>query len=216
MKHEPLIHLPWNLERDAPNFEGNDIKSPEGFIRYILKKYTKKGDTIFDPFTGLGTTMFVAEEMKRIPFGFEAEEEKFEWVAGQIENWTHLIHDDAANLHKYKFPKMDLVLTSPPYMQRHCKWNPLFGGDPKHAGYDKYLKRMTHIFDKTSTIMKRGALLIVQIDNLYQGKHFTPLAHDIASSLSKHFIQINETTVIWDNPKADYLHTNLLIFKKRA
>lgn len=215
MNHDNFITLPWKLERGAPPFEGNDIKFPESFARHIIKKYSKRGDKIFDPFTGLGTTLFVAEELRRIPFGFEAEEQKHQWVAGQLENWTHLIHDDTAHLEKYNLPKMDMVLTSPPYMPRHHKWNPLYGGDPKHAGYDKYLKRMSFIFGKVGNIMKKNASLIVQVDNLRHGKIFTPLVRDIKNAIDRSFIQTGETIVQWDNPKPDYPHTQFLVFKKR-
>jgi DNA modification methylase len=211
-----LIHLPWKLEQNSPPFEGNDIKSSESLFRYIYKKYTKTGDKIFDPFVGLGTSMFIAEEMNRIPFGIEAEEQKFEWVAGQLENWTHMIHDDAFHMPKYNLPKMDLIMACPPFMEAHTKWNPLYGGDPKYAGYNKYLKRMSAIFKKTLPLMKRNTPLIIQLDNIHGKKHFTPLIHDIAGTISKDFKQIGETLVKWDNPKPDYPFTTLLVFKKRV
>jgi len=210
-----FITLPWKLELDAPPFEGNDIKFPEGFARHIIKTYSKNGDNIFDPFAGLGTTLFVAEELNRVPFGIEAEDQKHQWVAGQLENWTHLVCDDAARLEKYKFPKMDLVLTSPPFMHRHHKYNPLYGGDPKQAGYDKYLKRMGFIFGKVVSVMKKNTTLILHVDNIQSGKTFTPLVRDIANTLNKNFIQTGETIVQWKNPTPDYTHTQFLIFKKR-
>lgn len=212
---ESFINLPWQLERPSPPFEGNDIKFPESFARHIIKKYSKTGDAIFDPFAGLGTTLFVAEELNRVPFGFETEVHKHQWVAGQLQHWTHLIHDDAANLEKYNLLKMDLVFTSPPYMPRHHRYNPLFDGNPKHAGYDKYLKRMGFIFGKVGTVMKKNAPLIIQVDNLQHGKIFTPLIRDIANTIDKHFIQTGETIVQWENPKPDYPHTQFLVFKKR-
>ena len=216
MNYASQITLPWKLERTAPPFEGNDIKSPEALYRYIYKNYTKKRDKIFDPFTGLGTSMFVAEEMERIPFGIEAEEQKFEWTAGQLENWTHIINDDAFNISKYDLPKMDLIITCPPFMEAYTKWNPLYSGDPKYDGYDKYLKRMGIIFKKIMPLMKRKTPLIIQIDNIHSKKGFTPLIHDLVNTLSKNFIQIGETQVQWDNPKLDYPFTTLVIFKKNA
>ena len=208
------IELPWDLERDAPPFTGNEIKFPESLVRYLLKKHTQKGDKVFDPFAGLGTTLFVTEEMDRIPFGIEANEQQQQWIAGQLENWTHLVCDDTANLQKYNFPKMDLILTSPPYMPRHHKWKPLYGGDPKYAGYDKYLRRMKFIFSKLPAIMKKNTPLIIQVDNLNHGKIFTPLIRDIANTLDKDFIQIGETIVKWTKAKPDYPFTTLLSFKK--
>lgn len=215
MTYTPLITLPWKLERDPPPFEGNDIKSPESLYRYIYETYTKKGDKVFDPFAGLGTSLFVAEEMARIPFGIEADAQKYEWVAGQLENWTHMMCDDTFNVHKYDLPKMDLILTCPPYMEAHTKWNPLYGGDTKHNGYDKYLKRLTAIFKKLKPLMKPSTKLIVELNNINGKKHFTPLIHDVANVLSKHFKQIGETAIQWQSPKPDYPFTTLLIFKKR-
>jgi len=210
-----IITIPWQLERDAPPFEGNDIKSPEGLYRNIYNTHTKSGDKIFDPFVGLGTSMFVAEEMNRTPYGIEAEEEKFEWVAGQIENWTHIINDDAFNMHKYNLPKMDLITTCPPFMEAHTKWNPLYGGDTQYDGYNKYLKRMGAIFKKCHPLMKKNTPLIIQLDNVHNGRKFTPLISDITHVLKKDFIQINQVTVLWKNPKPDYPHSQYLVFKKQ-
>ena len=215
MTYTPLITLPWKLERDPPPFEGNDIKSPESLYRYIYDTHTKKGAKVFDPFVGLGTTMFVAQEMGRIPYGFEATEQKFEWVAGQLENWTHMMCDDTFNVQKYDLPKMDLILTCPPYMEAHTKWNPLYGGDPKYNGYYNYLKRLGAIFKKLKPLMKPSTKLIVELNNINGKKHFTPLIHDVANVLSKHFQQIGETAIQWQSPKPDYPFTTLLIFKKR-
>jgi hypothetical protein len=215
MKHDILTNLPWTLERSHPPFEGNDIKSPESLYRYIYKKYTKRGDKVFDPFVGLGTSMFVAEEMGRIPFGIEIEKQKFEWVAGQLENWTHIIADDAYNIPQYNLPKMDIITTCPPFMESHTKWNPLYSGDPKYDGYDQYLKRMGLIFKRLHPLMKKQTPLVVQLDNIHSKSGFTPLIHDVAHVLSKNFVQLSEINVTWNNPKSDYPFTTLLIFRKK-
>ena len=210
-----MISLPWDLERDPPNFEGNDIKSPESLTRFVIENYTKEGDKVFDPFTGLGTTLFTAEELNRKPFGMEADGEKYEWVAAQLENWMHLINDDAYHCDNFGFPKMDLIFTAPPFMAKNHKWNPLFNGDPKKSGYEKYLKRMGAIFKNMSALMKPNTRLIVQVDNIKQGTVFTPLIHDFVTYLKPYFNQIDEMNVKWDNPKEDYPYTTLLIFKKK-
>jgi len=195
MTHTPYITLPYALERDAPPFEGNDIKSPESLSRWVIENHSQKDGKVFDPFVGLGTTMFMAEEMGRTPYGIEAEEQKFEWVAGQLEHWMNMICDDAFNVSKYDLPKMDLITTCPPFMKRTNQGNPLYGGDPKHAGYDKYIRRMGRIFEKLTPIMKKNTPLIIQLNNIKDKRGFTPLIHDIANALNKHFIQTDETIV---------------------
>lgn len=212
MRIEPFISIPFILERAAPPFEDNSIKYPESLVRYFLNAFTKPGDRVFDPFYGLGTTLFVAEEMKRIPYGIEADRNKFEWSAGQLEHWQNVIHDDSGHINKFGLPKMDFCMTSPPYMPKNHKWNPLYAGDPKYAGYDIYLRRMKHIFKQIKPIMKKNAPLIVQADNL-RGKVFTPLVRDITNAVEASFRLEDEIIVQWENPKPDYTHTHCLAFK---
>lgn len=206
--------LPWKLERDPPPFEGNDIKFPESLARYVIEKYTKSGAKVFDPFAGLGTTLFVAEELGRIPFGTEADLHKYEWVAGQLEHWMNHRHDDAALCSYYDFPKMDLVLTSPPFMHKDHQWNPLYGGDPQKAGYNRYLKRMGIIFKNVSELMKKNSKAVIQIDNVKHGKVFTPLIRDVSQRIETSLTPVDEIKVRWKNPKSGYPFTTLLVFKK--
>lgn len=214
MKHETFLTLPYELERDPPPFECNGIKSPESLARYMLKTYTKKGDRVFDPFAGLGTTLFTAEEMGRIPFGVEAERQRYEWTAGQMRYWQNLIHADSGGLDRLKLPKMDFCLTAPPYMARNHTWNPLFSGDPKKAGYQTYLRRMRFIFKQIAAQMKRGAFVVVQADNLHTAV-YTPLVRDLSLAIEPSLRFEAETIVTWTTtPEPDALYTHGLIFKK--
>jgi len=217
MNHDPFITLPYRLERAPPPFEGNDIKYPESLVRHFLKRYTKPGDKIFDPFSGLGTTLFVAEELKRVPYGIEHDRTRYEWSAGQLEHWDQVIYGDSREMLSYGLPKMDFCMTSPPYMPCHHKWNPLSGGDPAQAGYDHYLAQMTEIFSALRQIMKRGSYIVVQLDNLpgKSGRRFTPLVADLGGAIGAALRQEAETIVAWDKKtaKPDYPHTHCLIFK---
>ena len=212
MTHTSFISFPFKLEREAPPFEDQEIKYPEVLVRHFLKEYTKKGQNILDPFAGLGTTLFVTEEMKRIPYGIEAERERFEWTAGQMTHWQNIIHGDADDILNFGFPKMDFCMTSPPYMPKHHKWNPLYSGNPKYAGYKTYLKRMEKIFANIARCLKRNAVCVVQVDNL-RGKTYTPLVRDISIAVEKSLRLDDEIIVQWKNAKPDYPYTHCLIFK---
>ncbi len=184
MPYPSFLELPFTTDHNAPMDAENCDQYPESLVRYFLKNYTKKGDKIFDPFIGFGTTAFVAENIERIPYGVEADGERFEWAAGQLEHWQNIIHGDAADIPSYNFPKMDFCITSPPYMPCDEEWNPLYSGDPEYAGYDTYLERIGFIFEQISNTMKKNSLIIVQSDNL-QGKTYTPLVRDIHYQISK-------------------------------
>lgn len=207
-----FITLPYALEREPPPFEGNDIKYPEALVRHFLKTFTKPGSKVFDPFAGLGTTLFVAEEMRRIPFGVEHDLRRHLWVAGQLRHWANLVYGDSADLPAFGFPPMDFCMTSPPFMPRHHKWNPLCGGNPAEAGYDSYLARMRHICRQLARIMKRNSTIVVQADNL-PGRTYTPLVRDLSTAIGDVFRLDGEIVVAWEGGRKDYRHTHCLVFK---
>ena len=210
-----FITLPYRLERAAPRFEGNAIKYPESLVRHFLKRYTKAGDTVFDPFAGLGTTLFVAEELKRVPYGVEADRRRFEWVAGQLRHWQNLRHGDAGQLARLHLPPMDFCMASPPFMCEDEQWNPLYAGDPAKAGYDKYLKRLRVIYRGVAAQMKPGATVVVQVDNLPgpKGHAYTPLVHDVAGALAQELQLQDEVIVAWTGAPKQYTHTHCLVFR---
>ena len=207
------IHLTNTKQASLPaRFQQDDVRFPESLVEYFLEQCTEAGDVVFDPFAGFGTTLFVAERMGRVPYGVEHDGGRQEWVAGQLEHWAHLKRGDAADLLSFGFPKMDFAMTSPPYMPKHHKWNPLYGGDPKHAGYGRYLKRMAFIFGRMKTLMKRNAVFVLQADNL-PGKIYTPLVRDLGLAAEKHFRLDGEVIVAWDGGRPDARHTHCLVFR---
>ncbi len=212
MKRQTFITIPWKLERAPPPFERNEIKYPEALVRHFLKEFTKPGDRVFDPFAGLGTTLFVAEELRRVPFGVEYDPKRHEWVAGQLQNWTNLVRGDTAKMRAMGFPRMDFSMTSPPYMPKHHKWNPLFAGNPAKAGYGTYLKRMRFIYGQLAQLMKRGAYVVVQADNL-QGPVYTPLVRDLSLAIEPVLRFEAEIIVAWHGGKPDHPHTHCLLFR---
>ncbi|MCD8519870.1 MAG: site-specific DNA-methyltransferase [Alphaproteobacteria bacterium] len=140
------IEVPFTADEGRVYPEEAEDRYPESLVRAFVNEFTKPGDKVFDPFLGFGTTAFVAEDMGRIPYGIEADGERYEWAAAQLEHWMNILHADSVDIGSFKLPRMDFCMTSPPYMPAHHKWNPLYGGDPAYAGYDTYLARMAENF----------------------------------------------------------------------
>ena len=185
---------------------------PESLVRYFLKQFTKRGDKVFDPFAGLGTTLFVAEDMRRVPFGIERDERRHQWVAGQLGHWRNLLQGDSSKLASYPFPRMDFSMTSPPYMQRHHRWNPLCEGNPVHAGYEAYLQGIQDIYRQLGALMKRGGVVVVHADNL-PGRSYTPLARDLSLAIGTVLRLETEIVVAWEGGPKNSRHTHCLVFK---
>jgi hypothetical protein len=212
-RHDAFITLPWRIEQPPPPWEGSAIQYPESLVRHFLREFTQRGDRVLDPFAGLGTTLRVAEEMGRVPYGMEYDARRHEWAAGPLKHWVNVRRGDSRKLAAQNFPKMDFCLTSPPFMPRTHRWNPLAGGNPADAGYAVYLRQMTAVFRQVAGIMKRNAPVVVQIDNV-PGRVFTPLVRDVGGAIARALRPDGEIIVAWTNARPDYPHTHCLLFRK--
>ena len=67
------------------NNKNHSAAFPEGLPEWFIKLFTKEGDTVLDPFMGSGTTILVANRMKRNSIGIEIVPEYYEMVQSQIE-----------------------------------------------------------------------------------------------------------------------------------
>lgn len=214
MIYEDYVELPFIRESEPPSGYANQDQYPESLPRYFIEKYSKPDQKVFDPFLGFGTTASVTEELGRIPFGIEADGARFAWAAGKLEHWQNIVHADSADMMQHKWPKMDLCMTSPPWMPIYEKWNPLYGGHPGYKGYTCYLERLGYIFKQVKQVMKKKSLIVVHVQNLQSPRRaFTPLVKDYSVLLLEIYRFEAEVIVKW-NPEDDYgAYTHCLVFK---
>jgi site-specific DNA-methyltransferase (adenine-specific)/modification methylase len=71
----------------------HSTQKPEALLYRIILATTNKGDVIFDPFLGTGTTAVVAKKLGRRYFGIE-KDKKYFTAAHQRINKTNVIEDD--------------------------------------------------------------------------------------------------------------------------
>jgi len=71
----------------------HSTQKPEALLHRILLANTNKGDTVFDPFLGTGTTAVVAKKLGRIYCGIEKEKKYFKTSENRI-NKTKTIEDN--------------------------------------------------------------------------------------------------------------------------
>ncbi|MDR2928740.1 MAG: helix-turn-helix domain-containing protein [Cytophagaceae bacterium] len=126
------------VEDDLLNPVWNDLSSPRNKYQLehgavypiklcdrLIKMYSAEGDTVFDPFLGIGTTMIAAQQLNRHCVGTELNP-KFAKIAqtwlddvqGLFGNNLHykIVNDDCRNLLQHiRKDKVQLTVTSPPY-----------------------------------------------------------------------------------------------------
>jgi len=108
------IQLPRGNKAILPSrFQHEDVRAADSLIEYWVNQFTEKGQIVFDPFAGYGTTLLVAEEMERVGYGIEYSKPKADYVHGLLVHPERLIHGDSRKLDEFQLPPIDLCLTSP-------------------------------------------------------------------------------------------------------
>jgi len=199
-------------------FQNNDNRYPESLVKYFLELYTKKGDIVFDPFAGLGTSLIVSEKLNRIPFGIEFDNNRCKFIKSRLSHKNNVVCGDSLKLSKNKFPKFDFSITSPPY-------NPIgednyLGGK---GGYNGFIKDIGKIYSQMKSFMNKNSYIVIEVANL-KGKEVTPLAWDIGKEVSKIFHFEGEVIIDWKtkgtckgngNYGYGYDHSYCLVFRNK-
>jgi DNA modification methylase len=194
-------------------FQDDDVRYAESLVEHFLEQYTQKGDVVFDPFAGFGTTLFVAERMGRVSYGVEINQDRLNFARSRLANPEHLIHGDARFLANLDLPEIDFSMTSPPYMTKdnHPEY-PFAGYIITGEGYKDYLHDIQSIFQQLRACMKPTGKVVLEVANLKTEKQVTTLAWDIGQKISKVFRFEGEVIVCWDQCAYGYDHTYCLVF----
>lgn len=219
-------------------------KFPETLAQEFIEFFTKKGQVVFDPMVGTGSTLIGALRSGRHGFGIElnptyvaiarkliaSERELLEVHQGELD-WTDLrcevIEGDAADIDRHMIenhiPKIDYVLTSPPYWdmlrmrgaqtqkKRRSAYDldVFYSDHPSDLGniadYSVFLDRLVSVYTGLKPYLSRRAYLTIIVKNVKKGGKIYPLAWDLASRLGDYYTLKDER--IWcqdDIPLAPY------------
>lgn len=125
-----------NTKFDLQSRQQHPAISPSALARRVIKNYSHANDTVLDPFSGVGTTLYAAQVLRRNCVGLELNSKFAKFTerrlnlknddhcttttsSHRLASWGNHIHQvctDSKNLLNYLPPgSVDLVFTSPPY-----------------------------------------------------------------------------------------------------
>ncbi|MCC7358508.1 MAG: hypothetical protein IT317_03475 [Anaerolineales bacterium] len=206
-------------------------KFPETLAEEFIRFFTKRGQTVLDPMVGTGSTLVAALRAKRRSVGIELNERYFgvaqQVVADEIAALGRvpktrvplLFNADAAQAGALKLPKIDYVLTSPPYWdmlrargaatQKLRRATPgldvFYSDDPRDLGnvadYEAFVRQLTAIYAALQPVLKPRAYLTIIVKNVKKGGRIYPLAWDLARELSRTYALKDERIWAQDNQR---------------
>jgi DNA modification methylase len=182
--------------------------------------FTKPGELVVDPFLGSGSTLIAAKQSNRKAIGIELAEKYVEISRDRLnktkipsyspmyntdlENYWKVVHGNSLKItdlwQKNNFPKIDFVITSPPYWSQLDR-NEIRQKDRKKKGldtkystvnpddlgnvknYEEFLKQQKLVFDQIYNLVKPNGYMVVITNNIFTSGRLYPLAYDTATSL---------------------------------
>lgn len=203
---------------------------PVSLAKQYIQKYTKNGDTIFDPFAGVGTTHDACIELKRNCIGIDINSSFCQVARKSFPKNGRLNYkiytEDAINLDKHIDPKsIDFVLTSPPYggLLKNVKnafaykWkdhsripsinNPKpysnKKGDLGNLNYDEFFDRLDSIMQKLYEVLKEEKYMAWVVKDYRDMKNGIPYVNfhgDVINSACRNGFSLWDI-VIYDQAK---------------
>ena len=153
----------------------------------MLKRYTKKGEWVLDPFVGCGTTLIESQRLGRNGIGIELQETvaqkarefiSFEpnkyGVVSEVIKGNSITVDFKQILKKNNQKNVQLLIMHPPYFDI-IKFSDNPHDLSNAPSVDKFLEMMGAIVDNASAVLEKGRYFILVIGDKYSRGEWIPL-----------------------------------------
>jgi len=155
--------------------------------RQLILRYTKKNDTIFDPFVGSGTTAFEAETLGRNCIGVDIQSNLTEQIKNKIDsknNFFEFITGDSVHektfghikdvLKKHRKQAVQLAILHPPYADI-IKFSDKKEDLSNAISLKDFIEKFGKVVKNTLSILEHGRYIGVVIGDKYSKGRWIPL-----------------------------------------
>jgi DNA modification methylase len=175
--------------------------TPAWVIWQLLTRYTREGDVVLDPMCGSGTTVDVANELKRKPVGFDL-----------VPSRAEIKQADARKLPLEK-ETVDFGFVDPPY-STHVDYS----DDPRCIGKldagdevgNAYYAAMRQVIGEMHRVLKNRRYMALYVsDSFKKGKPFMPIGFELFGIMREKFKPVDIIAVVRHNKtlKRNHWHT---------
>jgi DNA modification methylase len=192
-----------------------DVHFPEALASRVIGSFSRVDDLVLDPFAGFGTTAVVAVRMGRRAIAIELLPERAAIIRERLGGSGLVVIGDARELATLVQDRVDLCLTSPPYMTRigHPE-NPLTGYRTLDGAYETYLDEIESVARQVASLLRPGGHLVLNAATIVSEGAVTHLARDIGARVARHLIRRPDVPICWDEPPPGMVDDRCLVFQK--
>jgi DNA modification methylase len=185
-------------------------------VSEFIKFFTKEGDTVLDPFAGIGSTLVACRRTGRIGYGIELNPKYFRIIQQRVPEFRqNIFNDDCRNLKKLSLPPIHYSISSPPYWDMLNRSTDGFQSEREQKGldvhyseeqndlgnikdYEVFLREVCSVYQDLYDILADGAYLTIIVKNVKKGGRLYPLAWDMARILGQTYVLKDEKLWIQD------------------
>ena len=171
--------------------------------RQLIKRFTKKGEVVLDPFLGSGTTLIESQQMNRNGIGIEISQEVTNTARNNLNSsfekkgvFTKIITEDSKNrraskkvrkiLEKNKKQSIQLMIMHPPYhdiIKFSNKKNDLSNCDTVEG----FLSDFEKVVDNFFKLLDAKRHLAIVIGDKYANSEWVPLGFLLMNLVNENF-----------------------------
>lgn len=168
----------------------------------LLKRYTKVGDVVFEPFMGSGTTLFECEELGRKYIGLDINPVMIDYVNSQVDLFTNeskyfigkCDSADASEVERYVVRGLEqlqamsaqFVLMHPPYMDI-VKFTEDFNDLSRIGDLDDFLLKFKAVCENSLHFLDKNRYFGVVIGDVYKNSEVVPLGFYVLDMIKRSF-----------------------------
>ncbi|GAB7140495.1 hypothetical protein RsTz2092_04440 [Deferribacterales bacterium RsTz2092] len=170
-----------NIGKHRGFYHGNFVPQ---IPRHFIKRFTKLGDVVLDPFMGSGTTAYECETLDRDFVGIDIKPEMIAYVRERLNEQALLYEGDStdekvfdticADLQKHNRKNVQLVVLHPPYFDILK-----FSDNPKDLSnaknLDEFKSSFALVVNNCIKLLENGRYLVVVIGDKYSKGQWHPL-----------------------------------------
>lgn len=185
-------------------------------IADFVKFFTKEGETVIDPFAGIGSTLVACKRTGRIGYGIELSKKYFDIIKLRVPEFEdNIFNCDCRDIDKLDLPKINYSISSPPYWDVLNRSTDGFKQEREEKGldvhysesaadlgnitdYDAFLKEVCSVYLKLYDFLADKAYITIIVKNIKKGGKMYPLAWDMARILGEKYVLKDERIWIQD------------------
>jgi len=169
----------------------------------LIRRYTKEGETVLEPFMGSGTTLFEGEKLNRKYIGFDINPEMIEYVNNSMVD--NLLYRDSFSINycnsldekevekslqnaesKFGSKNVQFVLMHPPYMDI-VKFTENENDLSQFGNVDEFIEKFKIVCENSLKYLDKGRYFAVVIGDVYKNSEVIPLSFYCMDMIKKSF-----------------------------